>query len=161
MIRAVISEGYYDGKREPDNFLHVFEGAMRMEKWAMPVTSLGTKPKTKGYGRALEKKRDKRDRFIPYKEPNHGILQNLTKGPREILVLEELGKMSVKPPKMVSKARDTSKYYEFHQDYGHDTTSCRELKNQIDKAVKSGKLDHFIKGIRKGMAKQTETQLGE
>ncbi|GJT66287.1 hypothetical protein Tco_1017767 [Tanacetum coccineum] len=124
------------------------------------TSTLGTKPKTEGYGRALEKKRDTRDRFSLYKEPNHGILQNLTKGPREILVLEELGKMSVKPPKMVLKARDTSKYCEFHQDYGHDTNSCRELKNQIDKAGKSGKLAHFIKGIRKGMAKQTATKLG-
>ncbi|GJV59704.1 hypothetical protein Tco_1465804 [Tanacetum coccineum] len=88
-------------------------------------------------------------------------LRDKAQNGREILVLEELGKMSVKPPKMVLKARDTSKYCEFHQDYGHDTNSCRELKNQIDKAVKSGKLAHFIKGIRKGMAKQTETQLGE
>ncbi|GJV19793.1 reverse transcriptase domain-containing protein [Tanacetum coccineum] len=30
--------GYYDWKQDPDNFIHVFEGAMRMEKWAMPVT---------------------------------------------------------------------------------------------------------------------------
>ncbi|GKB33115.1 hypothetical protein Tco_0872516 [Tanacetum coccineum] len=30
--------GYYDGKGDLDNFIHVFEGAMRMEKWVMPVT---------------------------------------------------------------------------------------------------------------------------
>ncbi|GJT75922.1 reverse transcriptase domain-containing protein [Tanacetum coccineum] len=28
--------GSYDGKRDPDNFLHLFEGAIRMQKWAMP-----------------------------------------------------------------------------------------------------------------------------
>ncbi|GJR69958.1 hypothetical protein Tco_0016023 [Tanacetum coccineum] len=30
--------GYYDGKGDPDLFIHVFEEAMRMEKWAMSVT---------------------------------------------------------------------------------------------------------------------------
>ncbi|GJR22080.1 hypothetical protein Tco_0970607 [Tanacetum coccineum] len=29
--------GYYDGKGDPDNFLHLFEGAIRMQKWLMPV----------------------------------------------------------------------------------------------------------------------------
>ncbi|GKA52729.1 hypothetical protein Tco_0746044 [Tanacetum coccineum] len=45
-------------------------------------------------------------------------------------------------------------------DYGHDTNACRELKNQIEEAVKSGKLAHLVKGIRKGREK-TETQLEE
>ncbi|GJZ63645.1 hypothetical protein Tco_0620066 [Tanacetum coccineum] len=62
---------------------------------------------------------------------------------------------------MVSKTRDTSKYCEFQQGHGHDTNDCRELKIQIEEAVKSGKLDHLIKGIRKGKAKQTNTQLRE
>ncbi|GJT08025.1 hypothetical protein Tco_0842487 [Tanacetum coccineum] len=30
--------GHYDGKGDPKNFLHVFEGAMKMEKWTMPVS---------------------------------------------------------------------------------------------------------------------------
>ncbi|GKA50283.1 hypothetical protein Tco_0743356 [Tanacetum coccineum] len=29
--------GSYDGKGNPDNFLHLFEGAIRMQKWLMPV----------------------------------------------------------------------------------------------------------------------------
>nr|GEY12815.1 hypothetical protein [Tanacetum cinerariifolium] len=29
--------GSYDGKGDPHNFLHLFEGAIRMEKWLMPV----------------------------------------------------------------------------------------------------------------------------
>ncbi|GJV01951.1 hypothetical protein Tco_1335520 [Tanacetum coccineum] len=31
--------GSYDRKRDPDNFLHLFEGAIRMQKWLMPVAS--------------------------------------------------------------------------------------------------------------------------
>nr|GEU31217.1 hypothetical protein [Tanacetum cinerariifolium] len=30
--------GYYDGKEDTYNFIHVFEGAMRIEKWAIPFT---------------------------------------------------------------------------------------------------------------------------
>ncbi|GJS46927.1 hypothetical protein Tco_0597048 [Tanacetum coccineum] len=62
---------------------------------------------------------------------------------------------------MISKARDTSKYCEFHQDFGYDTNACRELKNQILEAIKSGKLAHLVKGIRKGKARLTDTQHGE
>ncbi|GKA11504.1 reverse transcriptase domain-containing protein [Tanacetum coccineum] len=29
--------GSYDGKGYPDNFLHLFEGAIQMQKWLMPV----------------------------------------------------------------------------------------------------------------------------
>ncbi|GJW76981.1 reverse transcriptase domain-containing protein [Tanacetum coccineum] len=29
--------GSYDGKGDPNNYLHLFEGAIRMQKWAMPV----------------------------------------------------------------------------------------------------------------------------
>ncbi|GJW91150.1 hypothetical protein Tco_0168703 [Tanacetum coccineum] len=29
--------GSYDGKADPDNFLHLFEGVIRMQKWLMPV----------------------------------------------------------------------------------------------------------------------------
>lgn len=29
--------GTYDGKGDPDNLLHLFEGAIRMQKWVMPV----------------------------------------------------------------------------------------------------------------------------
>ncbi|GJS72576.1 hypothetical protein Tco_0705417 [Tanacetum coccineum] len=84
--------------------------------------------------------------------------KNLTKSPREIITTKEVGKMLTKPPKMLSKARDTSKYYEFHQDYGHNTNACRELKIQIEEAVKSTKLAHLVKGIRKGKAQKKESQ---
>ncbi|GJV22634.1 hypothetical protein Tco_1375329 [Tanacetum coccineum] len=30
--------GSYDGKGDPDNFLHLFEGAIRMHKWLVPVS---------------------------------------------------------------------------------------------------------------------------
>ncbi|GJR47913.1 hypothetical protein Tco_1316016 [Tanacetum coccineum] len=39
--------------------------------------------------------------------------------------------------------------------------SKKELKNQIEEAVKSGKLAHLIKGIKKGKSKQAHNQLEE
>ncbi|GKC76331.1 hypothetical protein Tco_1127105 [Tanacetum coccineum] len=83
------------------------------------------------------KNRERQDRYSPYKEPASRILQSLTKTPREILASRKVVKTFTKPPKMISKARD------------------------IEEAVKSGKLAHLIKGIRKGKAKQMNAQPGE
>ncbi|GKC89717.1 hypothetical protein Tco_1150366 [Tanacetum coccineum] len=131
-----------------------------------PVTfidnAVGGKPqKERSWEGSGKKNKERRDKYNPYKEPNPWILKNLTKTPREILASKKVVKTFIKPPKMVSKMGDTPKYYEFHQDYDHDTNSYRELKSQIEEAVKSRKLAHLIKGIRKGKAKQTDTQLGE
>ncbi|GKD75874.1 hypothetical protein Tco_1334156 [Tanacetum coccineum] len=35
--------GSYDGKGDPDNFLHLFKGAIRMQKWAMPKDGESTR----------------------------------------------------------------------------------------------------------------------
>ena len=86
-------------------------------------------------------KNKNRDRFSPYnKGPNHGLLSSLTKSPKEILATERAAKAFEAPPRMTSKGknRDTSKYCHFHEDNGHDTNSCRELKKQIEEAVRSG-----------------------
>ncbi|GKB21473.1 hypothetical protein Tco_0855396 [Tanacetum coccineum] len=77
------------------------------------------------------KNKERRDRYNPYKEPNPGILKNLSKTLRKILASEKVVKTFIKPPKMIKEA------------------------------VKSGKLAHLIKGIKKEKAKQTDTQLKE
>ncbi|GJR98624.1 reverse transcriptase domain-containing protein [Tanacetum coccineum] len=59
------------------------------------------------------------------------------------------------------QSRDTSKYRHFHEDHGHDTNQCRELRYHIEEAVKSGQLAHLVKGIKKGKAKIFDTQLGK
>ncbi|XP_071719003.1 uncharacterized protein [Rutidosis leptorrhynchoides] len=54
-------------------------------------------------------------------------------------------------PKLANKGkpRDTSKFCDFHNDYGHETDECIQLKLDIEDAVRSGKLSHLVKGIRK------------
>ncbi|GJR76066.1 hypothetical protein Tco_0088431 [Tanacetum coccineum] len=56
---------------------------------------------------------------------------------------------------------ERTKYYHFHKDYGHDTNQCRELKHQIEEAVKSGQVSHLAKGLKKKKEKKSDTQLGE
>ncbi|GKA17009.1 reverse transcriptase domain-containing protein [Tanacetum coccineum] len=75
----------------------------------------------------------------------------------------EGGQNLQRPPRMVKNRRscDMSEYCHFHEDHKHETNQCRELRHQIEEAVKSGQLTHLVKGIKKGKAKASDTQLGE
>ena len=106
------------------------------------------------------KKNKNHGRFTPYhKNPNHGLLGSLSKSPREILAMERAAKAFEPPPRMTSKGRnrDMTKYCHFHENYGHETNSCRELKKHIEEAVKTGQLAHLVKGIKKGKEKISDT----
>ncbi|GJV77430.1 reverse transcriptase domain-containing protein [Tanacetum coccineum] len=153
--------GSYDEKGDPDNFLHLFEGAIHMQKWLMPVASSkrGSRRRTWPFtasnkekaivselsplarevatNEALNDRKDNfersrkssedngkghksRDRFSPYRGPNHRLLSGLSKSPREILAIEK-----------------------------------------IEEAVKSGQLFYLVKGIKKERAKTSDSQRGE
>ncbi|GJW66716.1 putative reverse transcriptase domain, ribonuclease H-like domain protein [Tanacetum coccineum] len=43
----------------------------------------------------------------------------------------------------------------------HETNKCRELKHQIEEAVKTGQLTHLVKGVTKKREKTSNTQSGE
>ncbi|GJU05658.1 hypothetical protein Tco_1122088 [Tanacetum coccineum] len=217
--------GSYDGKGDPDNFLHLFEGAIRMQKWLMqssdhtlanksgsrrrtwqfttsnkekakvlklsPLeqeTWSNTSPQTFTWIEAREvatngapnDRRDNfersrksswdngwgqksRDMFSPYPGPNHGLLSSLSKSPREILATEKVARSFEQPPRMLGsrRSRDMSKYCYFHEDHGHDTNDCRQLRSQIEESVKSGQLSHLVKWIKKERAKTSGSQRGE
>ena len=42
--------------------------------------------------------------------------------------------------------RPRDKYYLFHQDHGHDTSECYDLKQQIKALIKKRKLQRFVRG---------------
>ncbi|GJW99211.1 hypothetical protein Tco_0181019 [Tanacetum coccineum] len=259
--------GSYDGKEDPDNFLHLFEGAIRMQKWLMPVachmftytlkdsariwwnsqkavhsikqregksvrafatrytddtlqilglhedqqisgfvhglrtrnfvehlstdlpsTYKGLMEKTYTWIEAREvstngspnDRRDNfersrksswdngrgqksRDRFSPSWGPNHGLLSNLSKSPREILAIEKVARSFEQPPRMLGsrRSRDMSKYCYFHEDHGHDTNDCRQLRIQIEVAVKSDQLSHLVNEIKKERVKTSDSQQRE
>ncbi|GJR11973.1 reverse transcriptase domain-containing protein [Tanacetum coccineum] len=56
------------------------------------------------------------------------------------------------PPPMVTpvKKRSSNKFYDFHNDKGHSTDECMQLKKQIEELVRAGKLSHLIKEIKQG-----------
>ncbi|GJR54409.1 reverse transcriptase domain-containing protein [Tanacetum coccineum] len=74
----------------------------------------------------------------------------LIKTPKEILATEA-GKF--KPPSpMVTpvQKRSSNKFCDFHNDKGHSTDECMQLKKQIEELVRAGKLSHLIKEIKQG-----------
>ncbi|GJR96097.1 hypothetical protein Tco_0268271 [Tanacetum coccineum] len=103
------------------------------------------------------------DMFSPYKRSNPELLVNLSKSPRKILATDMATKAFEQPPCMVEnrRSRDMSKYCHFYEDHEHETNQYRELRHQIEEAVKSRKLAHLVKGIKKGKTKTSDTQLGK
>ncbi|GKD16160.1 hypothetical protein Tco_1205318 [Tanacetum coccineum] len=56
------------------------------------------------------------------------------------------------------RSRELSKYCHFYEDHRHDTNDCRQLRSQIEEAVKLGQLSHLVKGIKKERAKASKNQ---
>ncbi|GJS56234.1 reverse transcriptase domain-containing protein [Tanacetum coccineum] len=44
--------------------------------------------------------------------------------------------------------RSSNKFYDFHNDKGHNTDECMQLKKQIEDLVRAGNLSHLIKEIK-------------
>ncbi|GJT50087.1 reverse transcriptase domain-containing protein [Tanacetum coccineum] len=56
------------------------------------------------------------------------------------------------PPPMVTSVekRSSNKFCNFHNDKGHITDECMQLKKQIEELVRAGKLSNLIKEIKQG-----------
>nr|GEW17772.1 reverse transcriptase domain-containing protein [Tanacetum cinerariifolium] len=56
------------------------------------------------------------------------------------------------PAPMVTpiEKRNSNKFCDFHNDKGHSTDECMQLKKQIEELVRAGKLSHLIKEIKQG-----------
>ncbi|GJS04063.1 reverse transcriptase domain-containing protein [Tanacetum coccineum] len=46
--------------------------------------------------------------------------------------------------------RSSNKFCDFHNDKGHSTNECMQLKKKIEELVRAGKLSHLIKEIKQG-----------
>nr|GEW10152.1 reverse transcriptase domain-containing protein [Tanacetum cinerariifolium] len=70
--------------------------------------------------------------------------------PKEILATE--ASKFQPPPPMVTlvEKRSSNKFCDFHNDKGHSTDECMQLKKQIEELVRAGKLSHLIKEIKQG-----------
>ncbi|GKA26010.1 reverse transcriptase domain-containing protein [Tanacetum coccineum] len=73
-----------------------------------------------------------------------------TRTPKEILATEA-GKFKPPPPMVTPvEKRSSNKFCDFHNDKGHSTNECMQLKKQIEELVRAGKLSHLIKEIKQG-----------
>nr|GEV64545.1 reverse transcriptase domain-containing protein [Tanacetum cinerariifolium] len=56
------------------------------------------------------------------------------------------------PPPMVTpvEKRSSNKFCDFHNDKGHSTDECMQLKKHIEELVRAEKLSHLIKEIKQG-----------
>ncbi|XP_035832804.1 uncharacterized protein LOC118481703 [Helianthus annuus] len=52
-------------------------------------------------------------------------------------------------PMTNKKGQDPNLYCDFHKDSGHLTDDCYSLHQEIERALKSGKLSHLVKNVRK------------
>nr|GEW05609.1 hypothetical protein [Tanacetum cinerariifolium] len=70
--------------------------------------------------------------------------------PKEILAAE--ASKFQPPPPMVTpvEKRSSNKFCDFHNDKGHRTDECMQLKKQIEELVRAEKLSHLIKEIKQG-----------
>nr|GEV70714.1 reverse transcriptase domain-containing protein [Tanacetum cinerariifolium] len=74
----------------------------------------------------------------------------LTRTPKEILAAK--ARKFKPPPPMVTlvEKRSSNKFCDFHNDKGHSTNECVQLKKHIKELVRAGKLSHLIKKIKQG-----------
>nr|GEW35090.1 reverse transcriptase domain-containing protein [Tanacetum cinerariifolium] len=79
------------------------------------------------------------NRFIP-----------LTRTPKEILAAK--ANKFQPPPPMVTpvEKRNSNKFCDFHNEKGHNTDECMQLKKQIKELVRARKPSHLIKEIKQG-----------
>ncbi|GKD65425.1 reverse transcriptase domain-containing protein [Tanacetum coccineum] len=74
----------------------------------------------------------------------------LTRTPKEILAVKA-GKFKPPPPMVtLTEKRSSNKFCDFHNDKGHSTDECMQLKKQIEELVLDWKLSHLIKEIKQG-----------
>ncbi|XP_010695404.2 uncharacterized protein LOC104908051 [Beta vulgaris subsp. vulgaris] len=91
------------------------------------------------------------DRFT-----DHGNDPRFNKNRREIFLDIKNKSMLPHPPPIRTSAyrRDKSQWCEYHQECGHTTKDCRELKKDLDNLADQGKLNRYLKHTSKEKGKQ-------
>nr|GEX87924.1 reverse transcriptase domain-containing protein [Tanacetum cinerariifolium] len=74
-----------------------------------------------------------------------------SQGRRKKILAAEASKFQPPPPMVTPvEKRSSNKFCNFHNDKGHSTDECMQLKKQIEELVRAGKLSHLIKEIKQG-----------
>nr|GEV30336.1 reverse transcriptase domain-containing protein [Tanacetum cinerariifolium] len=106
------------------------------------------KPQDQSKRHSADKRSDFQDHSREGRKPNR--FTPLARTPKEILATE--ASKFQPPPTMVMpiEKRSSNKFCDFHNDKGHSTDECMQLKKQIEELVRAGKLSHLIKEIKQG-----------
>nr|GEX56084.1 hypothetical protein [Tanacetum cinerariifolium] len=76
-------------------------------------------------------------------------LESLIKRPKEILATEtQLHLPAPRPVLNPLRSGNTDRYCDYHQEKGHYTNDCIQLRKQLEMALESGKLNHLVKDVR-------------
>ncbi|GJX26669.1 hypothetical protein Tco_0232965 [Tanacetum coccineum] len=163
--------GSYDGKGDPENFLHLFEGAIRMQKWLMPVSCHMFTYTLKDSARIWWNSQ-KADLQLTYK----GLMEKTYTWveAREVATngVSNDRRDSFERPKKSSwnnnkgqmdKSWSFSYKGESHKLLSNLVKSPREIlaTERIEEVVKTGQLAHLVKGVTKKREKTSDTQSGE
>ncbi|GJS08485.1 hypothetical protein Tco_0365281 [Tanacetum coccineum] len=102
--------------------------------------------------RLRDRRGDRAEQFTP-----------LTKTPKEILDMEAGKGTFTTPPLMIRapESRNKNKYYDFHEDKGHNTDDCLHLKRQMKEVVRSRQLAPLVKEIKQGSNKASTSKSGK
>ncbi|XP_076912543.1 uncharacterized protein LOC143570907 [Bidens hawaiensis] len=71
----------------------------------------------------------------------------LTKSPAHIMYNEGI-QLKKQAPVKQGPDTDMKSYCDFHEQHGHTTNPCINLRDAIEECVKNGKLDHLVRNIR-------------
>nr|GEV35675.1 reverse transcriptase domain-containing protein [Tanacetum cinerariifolium] len=93
----------------------------------------------------------KKKGHAPWRTHDQSKMQTSEKRtPKEILATET-DKFQPPPPMVTPvEKRSSNKFCDFHNDKGHSTDECMQLKRQIEELVRAGKLSYLIKEIKHG-----------
>ncbi|XP_022031521.2 uncharacterized protein LOC110932501 [Helianthus annuus] len=98
-----------------------------------------------------------RPSYSPYRPQGRGPppysdnFTPLTKTTSEILATERVKNSFPRPPPIKPRPEaQPNEFCDFHRGFGHKTDDCIYLKREIEAAVKTGRLTHLVKEIKKG-----------
>ncbi|XP_074336451.1 uncharacterized protein LOC141673597 [Apium graveolens] len=107
-------------------------------------------PKRNDRGRSESPRRDRNTRD---RSPQRGRMRDrreptytpLVASIEHIYDVNSIKGMFKKPPKMNRfGTKDTKKYYAFHEQTGHETADCWQLKEQIEDLIRNDKLNEWV-----------------
>nr|GEY34796.1 reverse transcriptase domain-containing protein [Tanacetum cinerariifolium] len=159
-LKMAFHVGSYDGKGDPDNYLHLFEGAIRMQNWAMPVACHMFTYSLKDCSNMVEWTKSRFSKGFSW-DNNKGKKKNQYRFSKGFSWDNNKGKKKNQYRFSSYNGSNHGLLTNLSKSPREILAMEKELRHHIKEAVKSGQLAHLVKGIKKGKAKASDTQLDE